>query len=41
MIRIGVDVGGTGIKAAAVDVTRSELASERLRVKTPLSLIHI
>jgi len=35
VIRIGVDVGGTGIKGAAVDVTRCELVSERLRVKTP------
>lgn len=35
MIRIGVDVGGTGIKAGLVDTDRGELVSERLRVKTP------
>lgn len=34
-IAIGVDVGGSGIKAAAVDVDRGELISDRLRVVTP------
>jgi len=34
-IAIGVDVGGSGIKAAAVIVGSGELASERLRVPTP------
>ena len=34
-IAIGVDVGGSGIKAAAVDLESGELASERLRVPTP------
>jgi polyphosphate glucokinase len=34
-IAVGVDVGGSGIKIAAVDVTRGELASPRLRVATP------
>lgn len=33
--RIGIDVGGTGIKGAIVDVTRGELVSERLRIDTP------
>ena len=33
---IGVDVGGTGIKAALVDVRTGELAGERIRVLTPL-----
>ena len=32
---IGVDIGGSGIKAAVVDVRTGELASERLRVPTP------
>jgi polyphosphate glucokinase len=32
---IGVDVGGTGIKGAVVDVARGELASERIRLLTP------
>ncbi len=34
-VRIGVDVGGSGIKAAAVDVGTGELIGERLRVDTP------
>ena len=34
---IGVDVGGTGIKAALVDVTTG-VATGRIRVETPLSL---
>jgi polyphosphate glucokinase len=34
-IAIGVDVGGSGIKVAAVDVATGELVSERLRVATP------
>jgi polyphosphate glucokinase len=32
---IGVDVGGSGIKAAVVDVDGGRFASERLRVPTP------
>ena len=32
---IGIDFGGTGIKAAAVDLESGKLASERVRVKTP------
>jgi polyphosphate glucokinase len=32
---IGVDVGGSGIKAAVVDVDAGRFASERLRVLTP------
>jgi polyphosphate glucokinase len=32
---IGVDIGGSGIKAAVVDVRSGELVSERLRVPTP------
>lgn len=32
---VGVDIGGTGIKAALVDVVSGELLSERLKVATP------
>ncbi len=32
---IGIDIGGTGIKAALVDVTTGELLSRRHRVNTP------
>lgn len=35
-LAFGVDVGGSGIKAAVVDVDTGELRSERLRVPTPL-----
>jgi polyphosphate glucokinase len=34
-IAIGVDVGGSGIKAAAVNLETGALASERIRVLTP------
>ena len=33
---IGIDVGGSGIKAAVVDVDSGRLTSERLRVPTPV-----
>jgi polyphosphate glucokinase len=32
---VGVDIGGTGIKAAPVDVATGELAAERIRMHTP------
>lgn len=32
---IGIDVGGTGIKGALVDVKKGELLSERLKYSTP------
>ncbi|MDJ0712475.1 MAG: ROK family protein [Woeseiaceae bacterium] len=32
---LGIDIGGSGIKAAVVDCTTGELCSERLRVATP------
>jgi polyphosphate glucokinase len=35
-LAFGVDVGGSGIKAAIVDVSTGELCSERLRVPTPV-----
>jgi polyphosphate glucokinase len=31
----GIDIGGTGIKGAVVDVGSGELATERQRIKTP------
>jgi polyphosphate glucokinase len=34
-LAIGIDVGGSGIKAALVDVESGGLASERVRVRTP------
>ncbi|MBA2700940.1 MAG: ROK family protein [Chloroflexi bacterium] len=34
-IAIGVDVGGSGVKAAVVDVESGQFRSERLRVPTP------
>lgn len=33
---LGIDIGGSGIKAALVDLATGELASERIREKTPL-----
>ncbi|HET6173276.1 MAG TPA: ROK family protein [Gaiellales bacterium] len=35
MEMIGIDVGGTGIKAAVVDTTTGELTTPRVRVETP------
>jgi polyphosphate glucokinase len=32
---IGIDVGGTGVKAAVVDLRTGQLASPRIRLKTP------
>ena len=32
---IGVDIGGSGIKAAVVDVVAGKLAGERIRVAPP------
>jgi len=32
---LGIDIGGTGIKAAIVDTTTGELQGERLRLATP------
>jgi polyphosphate glucokinase len=34
-LAIGVDVGGSGIKTAVVNVDTGELVTERIRVKTP------
>jgi polyphosphate glucokinase len=32
---IGIDIGGTGIKGALVDITKGELLSERIKFATP------
>jgi polyphosphate glucokinase len=32
---VGIDIGGTGIKAAVVDTKKGELVSDRVRVETP------
>ena len=32
---VGIDIGGTGIKGAAVDLSTGELATERVKVATP------
>jgi polyphosphate glucokinase len=32
---IGIDIGGTGIKGAVIDLATGELASERFKVRTP------
>jgi len=32
---LGIDVGGSGIKGAVVDITTGKLATERIRIKTP------
>lgn len=34
-LAIGIDIGGTGIKGALVDIDTGELVSERLKVATP------
>ncbi len=32
---LGIDIGGTGVKGAPVDLTTGELAADRLKIKTP------
>ena len=34
-IRFGVDIGGTGVKGAPVDIERGELVGDRFRLDTP------
>ena len=34
---LGLDIGGTGIKAAMVDLTRGQLLQEKIKLKTPES----
>ncbi len=36
---LGIDIGGSGIKAAVVDTGRGVLIGERRRVVTPASLL--
>ncbi|MFF4419023.1 polyphosphate--glucose phosphotransferase [Streptosporangium sp. NPDC001559] len=36
METLGIDIGGSGIKGAPVDVARGELTQERLRIPTPV-----
>ncbi|MEU1878615.1 polyphosphate--glucose phosphotransferase [Streptosporangium sp. NPDC020072] len=36
METLGIDIGGSGIKGAPVDVARGELTQERLRIPTPI-----
>lgn len=32
---VGIDIGGTGIKGAPVDIARGELSADRVRIPTP------
>jgi polyphosphate glucokinase len=34
-VRFGLDIGGTGVKGAAVDISTGELTTDRVRVLTP------
>lgn len=34
-VRLGIDIGGSGIKGAPVDLVSGALTSERVRIKTP------
>ncbi len=36
MVTLGIDIGGSGIKGAPVNVTTGELVAERIRIETPL-----
>lgn len=36
MINLGIDVGGSGIKGALVDITTGQLTAERHRIPTPI-----
>lgn len=35
MLAVGIDIGGTGIKGALVDLETGELVSERIKIATP------
>lgn len=35
MLAVGIDIGGTGIKGALVDLDSGELVSERIKIATP------
>ena len=32
---LGIDIGGSGIKGALVDLTKGEFVSDRIRINTP------
>jgi predicted NBD/HSP70 family sugar kinase len=34
-IAVGIDIGGTGIKGAVVDIATGELLTERMKIATP------
>ena len=34
-IALGIDVGGSGIKGAPVDLDRGDFAADRIRIETP------
>ncbi len=34
-LALGIDIGGTGMKAAVVDLATGELVSDRFRIDTP------
>jgi polyphosphate glucokinase len=36
MVTLGIDIGGSGIKGAPVNVTTGEFVAERIRIETPL-----
>jgi polyphosphate glucokinase len=38
MLAMGIDIGGSGIKAAIIDTESGELISERIRVRTPTQI---
>ena len=35
MIGLGIDIGGSGIKGALVDLESGEFTTEKIRIKTP------
>ena len=35
MRAVGIDIGGSGIKGAVVDLQRGEMEGERIRLETP------
>ena len=38
---LGVDVGGSGIKGAIVDLGSGEFHTERVKIATPVSYTHL
>lgn len=35
-VRLGIDIGGSGVKGAPIDLSTGELTDERLRIETPM-----